>query len=450
VRDDYNDAQTFRQPSREEGHPPAASPSTLHAGLLVTLIVVREHHQLTPKSEPSQTASSLPTAPADGLPAIPPARDLVRDDVVLSARTWVVKVGTSVLTGADGTLDPARIDHLAEQISTVIDRGHKVALVSSGAVGAGMGQLGWKRRPDNLPQLQAAAAVGQAYLIRAYDEGLRRHRHHAAQLLLTHEDFDSRPRYLNMRNTLHALFECDAVPIINENDTISVDEIRFGDNDRLAAMVTNLLQAPLLVILSVVDGLYRAEPGTSQQPEVLRLVPCIDEEVLGLAGSGTSSLGTGGMRSKLAAARQVTQAGGSVIIASGTRPDPLTRILDGLPVGTLFLAHGAAHPARKRWIGLTARPRGHYVVDGGARLALESGSKSLLAIGVIEVAGEFEKGDVVGIRDASGHEFARGLTNYATADARRIQGLRTHEARQTLGATLYDEVVHRDNLVLIT
>ena len=201
---------------------------------------------------------------------------------------------------------------------------------------------------------------------------------------------------------MHALFECDAVPIINENDTISVDEIKFGDNDRLAAMVTNLLQAPLLVILSVVDGLYRTEPGTSNTPELVSLVPQIDDEVLGLAGAGTSTLGTGGMRSKLAAARQVTQAGGSVIIASGTKPEPLTRILAGVPAGTLFLAHGATHRARKRWIGLTARPRGHYVVDAGARKALESGSKSLLAIGIIEVAGEFEKGDVVGIRDAVG------------------------------------------------
>ncbi len=387
-------------------------------------------------------------APSQVQPKTVLARDLVRDEVVLSSQTWVVKVGTSVLTGPDGTLDPARIDHLAEQISAIMDRGRKVALVSSGAVGAGMGQLGWKRRPDNLPQLQAAAAVGQAYLIRAYDEGLRRHRRHAAQLLLTHEDFDSRPRYLNMRNTLHALFECDAIPIINENDTISVDEIKFGDNDRLAAMVTNLLQAPLLIILSVVDGLYRGEPGDSIVPELVSLVPQIDDEVLGLAGAGKSSLGTGGMQSKLAAARLVTQAGGSVIIASGTKPEPLTRILSGEPAGTLFLAHGATHRARKRWIGLTARPRGHYVVDAGARIALESGSKSLLAIGILEVVGEFGKGDVVGIRDASGQEFARGLTNYTTTDAHRIRGLRTHEARQTLGATLYDEVVHRDNLVL--
>jgi glutamate 5-kinase len=375
--------------------------------------------------------------------------DLVRDDVVLSARTWVVKVGTSVLTGPDGTLDPARIGHLAEQISAVTATGRKVALVSSGAVGAGMGQLGLTRRPDNLRQLQAAAAVGQAYLIRAYDEGLRRHGRHAAQLLLTHEDFDSRPRYLNMRNTLTALFEWDAVPVINENDTISVDEIKFGDNDLLAAMVTNLLRAPLLVILSVVDGLYRTDPGSGGFGEPIRLVPNLDDEVLGLAGTSRSALGTGGMRSKLEAARSVTRAGGSVIIASGKAPEPLTRILAGEPVGTLFLARGSTQGARKRWIGLTARPRGHFVVDAGARRALEAGTKSLLAIGIVEVVGEFDKGDVVGIRDADGLEFARGLTNYATAEARRIQGLRTEQARQALGQALYDEVVHRDNLALI-
>src|SRR5437764_1754745 len=224
-------------------------------------------------------------------------RDLVRDEVVMSARTWVVKVGTSVLTGPDGTLDPARIDHLAEQISAVMATGRRVALVSSGAVGAGIGQLGLSRRPDNLRQLQAAAAVGQAYLIRAYDEGFRRHGRHAAQLLLTHEDFDSRPRYLNMRNTLSALFEWDAVPVINENDTISVDEIKFGDNDRLAAMVTNLLQAPLLVILSVVDGLFPTDPGSDQVTNgegqgqggaVVPLVPHLDDEVLALARSSRS------------------------------------------------------------------------------------------------------------------------------------------------------------------
>lgn len=402
--------------------------------------------ELHPRSATRKTTESAKGARA-GIPH-PVARDLVRDEVVLSSGIWIVKVGTNVLTAPNGRLDPARIHHLAEEINAVMDSGRKVALVSSGAVGAGIGQLGLKRRPDNLPRLQAAAAVGQAYLIRAYDESLRQHGRHAAQLLLTHEDFDSRPRYLNMRNTLTSLFEYDAVPIINENDTISVDELKVGDNDRLAAMVTNLLQAPLLVILSVVEGLCQTEPATGARSEPIPLVPQIDDQVLGLAGSSKSTLGTGGMRSKLAAASQVTRAGGSVIIACGTRPNPLTRILAGEQVGTLFLAHGQSHRARKRWIGLTARPRGHYVVDDGARRAIETGTTSLLAIGVVDVIGEFEKGDVVGIRDASGCEFARGLTNYATADARIIRGLHTRQARQALGASLYDEVVHRDNLVL--
>ncbi len=374
-------------------------------------------------------------------------RDLVRDEVVFSARTWVVKVGTSVLTGANGALDPERIEHLAEQIAAVTATGRRVALVSSGAVGAGIGQLGLTRRPDNLRQLQAAAAVGQAYLIRAYDEGFRRHGRHAAQLLLTHEDFDNRLRYLNMRNTLTALFEYDAVPVINENDTISIDEIKFGDNDKLAAMVANLLQAPLLVILSVVDGLYQADPGATGLGDVISLVRDIDE-VITLAGVSRSAGGTGGMKSKLEAAGMVTRAGGSVIIASGKKAEPLTRILAGEAVGTVFLARGQTQAARKRWIGSTARPRGYLVVDAGARAALERGDKSLLAIGVTDVVGEFEKGDVVGVRDSEGFEFARGLSNYPAIDTRRIRGLRTDQARLAIGTAVYDEVIHRDNLVL--
>jgi glutamate 5-kinase len=376
------------------------------------------------------------------------SRDLVRDEVMLSARTWVVKVGTSVLAAPDGTLDQARISLLASEISAVADTGRRVALVSSGAVGAGIGRLGLARRPDDLPHLQAAAAVGQAFLIRAYDEEFRRHGRHAAQLLLTHEDFNGRLRYLNMRNTLSALFDLRAVPIINENDTISVDEIKFGDNDRLAAMVANLLQAPLLVILSVVDGLYRSDPGSSGLGEPIPLVTELGEKTLGLAGASKSALGTGGMRSKLEAARLVTRAGGSVVIASGRHDRPLTRLLDGQPAGTLFLAEGRTQGARQRWIGLTARPRGHLVVDAGARKALESGTRSLLAIGILEVVGEFSRGDIVGVRDLDGVEFARGLTNYNHAEAVQIRGLRNEQVKQKLG-TLYDEVVHKDNLVLI-
>lgn len=376
-------------------------------------------------------------------------RDLVRDEVVLSARTWVVKVGTNVLAGPNGGLDLQRVGLLAEQISAIVDSGRRVALVSSGAVGAGLGLLGLKARPDTLPQLQAAAAVGQAFLIRAYDEHFRRHGRHAAQLLLTHEDFDNRPRYLNMRNTLSALFNYDAVPVINENDTISVAEIRFGDNDRLAAMVANLIPAELLVILSVADGLCRADPGPNGGGDVVPIVTTLDDSVLALAGASKSALGSGGMKSKLEAARLVTSAGGSVIIASGRQPDPLTRILDGQQVGTLFLAEGRSQRARGRWIGRTARPRGQFVVDDGARNALESRNTSLLAIGIVEVRGDFERGDVVSVRDQHGVEFARGLTNYGTTDAQAIRGRRTQDLREQSGALVpYDEVIHRDNLVL--
>ena len=268
-------------------------------------------------------------------------------------------------------------------------------------------------------------------------------------MLLTHEDFDGRVRYLNMRNTLAALFDYRAVPVINENDTISVDEIKFGDNDRLAAMVANLLQAPRLVILSVAGGLCQTDPGSSGLGDVISLVPNLDDATLGLAGDSKSALGTGGMRSKLQSARLVTQAGGSVIITSGKVDRPLTRVLAGDLVGTLFLATGHSQTARKRWIGLTVRPKGYLVVDDGARLAIESRSRSLLAIGIVSVSGEFEKGDVVGIRDAGGSEFARGLSNYATAEAKRVAGLRSEQMQEALGGLAYGEVVHKDNLVLL-
>jgi glutamate 5-kinase len=376
-------------------------------------------------------------------------RDLVRDDIVLASRTWVVKVGTNVLAAPDGGLDLAQVGALAEQISAVAATGRRVALVSSGAVGAGLGRLGLTRRPDNLPQLQAAAAIGQAYLIRAYDEHFRRHGRHAAQLLLNHDDFDHRTRYLNVRNTLNALFDYSAVPVINENDTTSVDEIKFGDNDRLAAMVANLLQAELLVVLSVVDGLYRSDPDTGQRSDVVPLVRDVDD-VLALATDSRSTLGTGGMRSKLQAAALVARAGGSVVITSGRQPAPLTRILTGEPLGTLILAReGRAQRARGRWIGRTARPRGHLVVDSGARKALESGTRSLLPIGIVEVLGEFDKGDIVGVRDPDGVEFARGLSNFSAADTRQIRGLKTVQIPRALGTDAsYDEVIHKDNLVL--
>src|SRR5262245_60060565 len=375
--------------------------------------------------------------------------DPVRQEVITGAHTVVVKVGTNVLAGADGTLEPAQLQSLADQIHRLRATGRKVALVSSGAIGAGVGRLDLGKRPTDLRQLQACAAVGQPFLMRAWEDCLARHGIPTAQLLLTASDFDSRTRYLNIRNTVVTLFEWGVLPIINENDTVSVAEIKFGDNDHLAAMVTNLLQAPLLVLLSVVDGLFTADPTTDPTAEPIRTVGSIDGHVMDRAQASKSALGSGGMRSKLRAARLVTVAGESVIMASGLRPGVLDAIFRAEAVGTLFLPHASTLPAWKRWLGYTARPKGKLVVDAGARNAVQHQGRSLLAIGVVQVSGAFHKGDVVAICDPDGVEFARGLTNYPAAAVDRLRGVRTEQIRDVLGACPYEEVVHRDNLVVI-
>ena len=374
--------------------------------------------------------------------------DPLRQEVIALAHTVVVKVGTNVLAGADGTLAPDRLQGLADQVERLRRAGRKVALVSSGAIGAGVGRLGLGKRPTDLRHLQACAAVGQSFLMRAYEECLARHGTHTAQILLTAGDFDSRSRYLNARNTIVTLFEWGVLPIINENDTVSVAEIRFGDNDHLAAMVTNLLQAPLLILLTVVDGLYATDPRSDPGARLLTTVPLIDGAVLDMAGGSRSSLGTGGMRSKIRAARLATAAGESVIMANGGQPGILDSLFAAEPVGTLFLPHGSTVPAWKRWLGYTARPRGRLVVDAGARDAVQHKGRSLLPIGVVRVSGSFSKGDVVALYDLDGIEFARGLTNYAAADAERIVGLRTEQISEVLGTLPYEEIIHRDNLVV--
>ncbi len=376
--------------------------------------------------------------------------DPVRQEVLALAHTIVVKVGTNVITTADGVLDLERVSALAEQVYRIRQTGRKVVLVSSGAIGAGVGQLGLGGRPGSLPQLQAAAAVGQSFLMAAYEDCFRRHGYHAAQILLTAGDFDNRTRYLNVRNTILTLFEWGCLPIINENDTVSVAEIKFGDNDHLAAMVTNLIRAPLLILLTVVDGLYQGDPNTDRNAKLLTTVETIDETITALAGESTSTLGTGGMKSKLRAARLATAAGECVIMANGARPGVLDELMAGQPVGTLFLPQGGALESRKRWIGLTAQPKGRYLVDAGAAKAVREKSRSLLPIGVIDVVGDFGKGDLVAISDADGTEFARGLTNYSAADARKIMGQRSEEVARLLGPQTYEEVIHRDNLVITT
>ncbi len=376
--------------------------------------------------------------------------DPVRQEVMATAHTVVVKVGTNVLTGPDGTLQPGRVQGLADQLQRLRASGRKVALVSSGAIGAGVGRLGLGRRPTDLRHLQACAAVGQSLLMRAYEDCLAEHGIATAQVLLTAGDFDSRTRYLNARNTLLTLLEWGCLPIINENDTVSIAEIRFGDNDQLAALVTNLLQAPLLVLLSVVDGLYDADPADHPGAAVVRTVPQIDAAVMAKAGAGRSSLGSGGMRSKLRAARLVTVAGESVILANGSTPGILDALFRAEPRGTLFLPHDHSMPAWKRWLGYTARPRGRLIVDRGARRAVEEQGRSLLPIGVVHVSGAFGKGDVVALCDPDGVEFARGLSAYSSGELDRLRGLRTEQIREALGSVPYEEVVHRDNLVLVS
>jgi glutamate 5-kinase len=375
--------------------------------------------------------------------------DPVRQELVAQARTVVIKVGTNVLADSSGRLDRDRIQSLADQLHRARAGGRKVVLVTSGAIGAGVGKLGLGKRPTDLPQLQACAAVGQSALMQLYQESLAPHGVHTAQILLTAGDFDNRARYLNVRNTIRTLFEYQALPIINENDTVSVAEIKFGDNDHLAAMVTNLLRAPLLVLLTNVDGLYSDDPRTNPDAKLLATVAHIDKSVTDLAAATKSELGTGGMRSKLRAARLATAAGESVVMANGSLDGILDRVLGAEPVGTLFLPHGEDVPAWKRWLGFTARPKGIIRVDAGARRALVEQGKSLLPVGVTAVEGEFGKGDVVSIYDESGAEVARGLCNYAAEDAARLRGLQTEHVASLLGSVPYPELVHRDNLVVV-
>ena len=374
-----------------------------------------------------------------------------RQEIMSAADLVVVKVGTRVLTRADGSLDDDRVASIADQLAAVRKQGRQVVLVSSGAVAAGIGRLGLDRRPTNLAELQAAAAVGQSRLLESYDRALSRNGIHAAQVLLTAEDLQERTRYLNVRNTLLALFRFGAIAVINENDTVSVEELQisFGDNDRLAALVTNLLQAPLLVLLSDVEGLFDGNPADSG----VQLLPTVTD----LAGArrtlvhdrGEAGLSTGGMASKLQAAQIAVGAGENVVIANGRRENVLVDLLAGEDVGTLIVAEGPTVAARKRWIGWSASPRGKLQLDDGAKRAVIDRGRSLLAVGVAGVEGEFAKGDVVAICDATNVEFARGLSNYSSAEVAKIAGKPTERIAELLGHCPYGSVVHRDNLIVL-
>lgn len=359
----------------------------------------------------------------------------------------VVKVGTSTLTSAQGRIDRAFIADLTAQLATLRLQGSDVVFVSSGAIRAGR-ELLPSRTPDTLPYKQAAAAIGQGRLMHLYTEAFAWRNVACAQVLLTREDLADRRRFLNARNTLQTLLGLGVVPVINENDTVSVDEIKFGDNDMLAALVATLVEADLLLILSDVEGLYDRPP---QDPEarLIPLVPRVDRTVLQLAGGSRSGMGTGGMRTKVEAARVATGAGIRTVIARGRRERVVLDVVNGRSIGTTFLSCAATRlPARKRWIAHGLRPRGLVTVNAGAAEKLRRDGVSLLAVGIVDVAGTFASGDLIEVCDEQGCVFARGLTNYPSDELRRIQGLRSEQFESVLGYRGFEEVIHRDNLVL--
>lgn len=362
-------------------------------------------------------------------------------------RRVVVKVGSNVLT-APGGLNVKVMRELARQIGMLMDRGLEVILVSSGAMASGVKKIGLERRPDELPRRQAVAAVGQAGLIMEYEKVFERHGRKVAQILLTSEDLTSRKRYLNARNTLNTLLEWKIVPIINENDTVSVEEIKLGDNDNLAAMISLLMDADLLISLSDIDGLFTKDPRTHADAQLIPVVAAITKGTEKAAGSIPGPLGTGGMMSKLAAARKVNSAGVPMVIAKGDKPDILTRLLDGELHGTYFAPRREKLTRRKCWIAFSLKPKGSLTVDAGAKTALTRRGKSLLASGVVAVQGEFAVGAAVEFLGPEGEPLGVGLVNYSAADIRRVMGLRSQHIQQVLGHKSYDEVIHRDNLVI--
>ncbi len=368
-------------------------------------------------------------------------------DQLVHARSLVVKLGTQTLSDSAKRLDVNYLHTIARQIAILRTRGIAVTVVSSGAIGAGLAELGLPKRPTDLAQLQAVAAVGQRRLMDAWANAFAPHKLHVAQVLLTREDIDQRKRFLNLRNTIHAVHALGAVPIINENDTISTDEIvriSFGDNDILAAHVAAALRADVLVLLSNVDGVL---DGAGKSIRTIERT----EEALNLIRTDKSALGKGGMNSKFAAAAMVTRGGEMLVVAHGRHENVLVRVMDGEEaIGTLFLPRRAAREkGRTRWIG-AARPSGRIIVDDGAAKAIVERNVSLLPAGIARVEGDFEKGDVVAIVSASGIVLAHGLTNYPAADLEQIRGKKTAEVRSMLKERAYDEVVHRDNLVKLT
>jgi glutamate 5-kinase len=371
----------------------------------------------------------------------------MRDSFFKSLNRIVIKVGSGVVS-TDIGLDAEWIDALSADISALLRSGYEITLVSSGAISAGKGDLNIHGRPQSIPLKQAAAAIGQSRLMRYYQKAFREQGFKVGQILLTREDLTDRKRYLNARNTVKTLLGYKILPIINENDTVAVEEIRFGDNDNLSSMVTALVEAQLLIILSDVDGFYDRDPHHHPEARRIPLVEKIGAQVEAMAGDSETSLGTGGMITKLQAAKRASLYGVGTVIVNGRTPHILQQVLHGEEVGTLFLPAAEKMSARKHWIAFTKKPRGKLFLDAGAVAAILDHGKSLLPSGIRSVEGKFGRGDAVSLCDLNGREIARGVTDYDLGEVMRIMGKKSSSIREILGYKYHEDVVHRDNMVV--
>lgn len=366
-----------------------------------------------------------------------------------SAKRWVVKIGSALLTADGKGLAREALAGWVEQMSSWVLAGNELILVSSGAVAEGMSRMGWTARPTTLHELQAAAAIGQMGLVRAYETCFQKHGLHTAQVLLTHDDLTNRKRYLNARSTLRTLIGLGVVPVVNENDTVANQELRFGDNDTLAALVANLVEADLLVLLTDQQGLYDCDPRYNPEAVLIDESRVDDPMLDQVAGGSSGLLGQGGMVTKVRAARLAARSGTATIIAPGVGENVLTRVAAGEPVGTLLLPVQEAEAARKRWLAGHLQVRGRLVVDAGAVRVLRESGRSLLAVGVKQVIGKFSRGEMVVCVDEQGREIARGLVNYNSTESDRIKGVASGRIQEILGYVDEEELIHRDNLVLV-
>ncbi len=362
----------------------------------------------------------------------------------------VIKIGTNLLTEKEKGINRERIAAIARDVAHLQSLGNHVALVSSGAIGAGVAALHLRKRPRTIPEQQATAAIGQPILMEAYEAAFRKQGRTVAQILLTKDDFVNRTRYVNARNTLNVLFDKGVVPIINENDSVAVDEIKLGDNDNLSALVANLIGGDLLIILSDVDGLYSDDPTQNSKAELIPLIEKITPDIEKLAKQTRGELGTGGMITKIQAAKRCASSGIAMIITNGNAPRALRDVFSGDFRGTLFLPGRTRLNVRKKWIGFVSHARGFVTIDDGARTALIAKHRSLLPSGILEISGEFRANDTITVLDARGQEIARGVTHYSSADLGRIRGRKSSEIAKILGRPSREEVIHKDNLVIIT